>query len=266
MRYSLAFALFACLCVAGGLTGYRIGFDRGYASGKAKRDSEQPYPKVYPVGEIVRATHEAPTQTNGALDYQLLIDSTQTMVFPDEWEALGGQCSMAPIPWLESLAVNATSGVHDRLSDFFQDLAGLKEAVATAEQDRKEMQQKQAEWIETMLEPVAKSLGKELTPIEGSSKLTGQWIVETSSTVDSSKRYLYEFVDGDTVSISLALYPEQSAETWYSIGQGTLVISGVAYIAATTPDDLMVLAPTSDTAAFLVATRSGETRDPPAND
>ena len=248
--------LFICLCVAGFLAGYRAGYPDGYASGEAKRKSEQPYPKVYDVGDLIRETGNNGLQIGNQLDFQPLIDATQTSVFPDEWEALGGPCTMAPLPWRETLVVNATSGVHDRLQTFFGDLSSVRLAVAAARKEQEAMQQARDAWIKTMLEPASTSIGKELTLIDADIDLIGSWDVRRNTPDETAVSARYTFVDADTVRVPAPDDARKSMETWYFVSPGSVVVSGKAYIAATTREKVLVLIPNNDPQQFLVATQA----------
>lgn len=258
LRYSIAFVLFVCLCVAGILAGYRVGYSNGYASGKAKRDAEAPYPKVYQVGDIMRSTTDDPSQTGNQLDYNSLIGATQTAVFPGEWAALGGPCTMVEIAWLEALVVNATSGVHDRLETFFGDLSSLQLAVAASRKEQEEMQQARDEWIASMLEPVSRNLGKELRLIEAGIDIIGSWNVQRMAPDGSTAKFQYRFVDSDTVWISPADDTGDPVEEWYFVSPGLIVVSGNPNLAATAPDGTLVLIPNNDPQTYFVAVQASD--------
>ncbi|TWU27937.1 hypothetical protein [Novipirellula artificiosorum] len=258
LRYSIAFLLFLCLCVAGFLAGYRAGYPNGYASGKAKRQAEEPYPEVYQIGDLIRATGDGTHKNGDPLDYQSLLEATRASVFPTEWQDLGGRCSMAPVPSLESLVVNATSGVHDRIQAFFGDLSSVKRAVAESKEEQESMQRARDEWLSGVLEPVSKSLGKELKLIEAGIDLVGSWDVQQTTPDGSVTSLRYTFVDTDTVRIPSPDDAGKSMETWYFISAGSVVVAGKAYLAATTADDNLVLIPNNDPQTFLVASQAND--------
>lgn len=266
LRYSIAFVLFVCLCVAGALAGYREGFSEGYASGTAKRQSEEPFVKVYEVGDLIRsASAHADSKSIGQqLDFSPLMEAVQTIVDPDEWEVLGGPCAMAPLPWLESLAVNATSGVHERLDSFFGDLSSVKVAVAEARRENEAMQRARETMVERMLEPAASHLGEPLKPIAADIDLVGSWDVQRHSVEGVARPLRYTFVDSDTVTLASAENGQQPNETWYFLSPGSMVISGTGYIAASTADQVLVLIPYDDAENFLVARQvAGEPSEAP---
>ena len=103
LRYSIASVLFVCFVVSGTFAGYRAGFSEGYASGKAKRQSEEPFPKAYEIGDLVRSVAN-PDESNPVgeqLNIAPLMQAAQRTVHPDEWEYLGGPCTMTALPWRE---------------------------------------------------------------------------------------------------------------------------------------------------------------------
>jgi hypothetical protein len=256
LRYSIAFMLFVCLCVAGFLAGYRAGYPDGYASGQAKRKSEQPYPKVYTVGDLIRKTDDDTLQIGDPIDYQALIDATQSSVFPDEWEALGGPSVMVPIHWREALVVNATSGVHDRLEAFFGDLSSLKVAVAASRRRQEASRLARDEWIADMLEPASKYLGKSLELIDADFDIVGSWNVERTTAVDPTATMQYTFVDSNTVQLPSPEGAGKSLDAWYFVSPGSVVVDGNAHIAATAVDGTLVMIPNNDRTSFFVATRA----------
>lgn len=246
--------LFVCLCVAGFLAGNRAGYREGYASGKAKRQSEDPYPKVYEVGDIIRATDASAVGDDALLEYQYFVDATQTSVFPDEWESLGGPCTMAPVPQLECLIINATSGVHDRLRAFFGDLSSVKHAVAVSRREQEDMRRRRDEWTAGMIQPASERLDAEPTLVSANIDLIGSWDVQRNTPDGMAPNWKFVFLDTDTVSIPTPGNEEESMDVWYFVLPGSVVIAGKPYIAATTNENALVLVPNDDPLKFLVAT------------
>lgn len=249
--------LFLCLCVAGFLAGNRVGFREGYASGKAKRQSEDPHPKIYEVGDIIRSTSDAAENAAGQLNYSFLMGAIETSVFPDEWEAVGGDCTMCPVPQLETIVVNATSGVHDRLKGFLADLSSVTLAVAASRIEQDERLLRREEWIANMLQPVSEILGTELSLISGELDLIGAWDVQRNSSSGMRSISQYVFIDSDTVRIPAPDDASKSMPVWYFVSPGSVAVSGRPYVAATTKGDALVLIPTNEPLKFMVATRAG---------
>ncbi len=258
LRFSIAFLLFVCLCVAGFLGGYRAGYPTGYASGQAKRMSEEPYPKLYDVGDLLRERGDNGLLVGDQLDYNTLISATQATVFPSEWEQLGGPCTMIPLPWRETLVVNATSGVHEGLQEFYGDLSSVRLAFTAAKKDLEAMQQMQDKWIKSILEPVSKSIDKELSLTDADIDLIGSWNVRRDAPENVTASERYTFVDEETVRVPKPKESGKSMDTWYVTSPGSMVIAGDSYITAMTSDNELVLIPSSDPQKFMVATRADD--------
>lgn len=248
--------LFACLCVAGFLAGNRVGFRAGYASGLAKRQGEDPYPKVYEVGDLARSIGKDAEATTDQLDYDSLMAAIMTSVFPSEWEGLGGECCIGVFPQLESIYVNATSGVHNGVAIFLDELSSVRLAVSKAQSERLEMRRRQEVWINSILNPVSETMGQELTLIENGFDILGAWDVQKENQDGSAGSSQWKFVDTDTVQIPTPGDANISMPVWYFVSAGSVVVSGTPYIAAETNDDILVLIPSKEPHRFLVATRA----------
>jgi hypothetical protein len=257
-RFSIAFMLFACLCIAGYLAGNRVGFRKGYASGQAKRQSEDPYPKVYEVGALIQSIGQGAEASTNQPDYDSLIMAIQTSVFPDEWESLGGECTLGLIPQLETFVVNATSNVHERLETFLKDLSSVKLAVAEARVEQDDRQRRRTEWINSMLQPISDELDSDLILTGQDLDLVGVWDVQQYTPDGMRSISQYDFIDGDTVQIPTPDDPSEVISVWYIASPGSIVVAGRPYIAATTKQDALVLIPTSEPLSFLVATRKSD--------
>lgn len=255
-RYPIAFLLFACLCVAGFFAGYRTGFSSGYSSGRAKYQSEEPYPVVYQVGDLIRATRDAGVSPDTPLDFSTLMRVTQSMVFPAEWEQLGGNCSMAPFPSLELLVIDATSGVHARTKELFEDMDSLKPAIAEIEQQRLQLKRMQQEQVSKALEPVSKRLGETLVPIDGDVKITGKWDVKIVTPDGKPATNQYTFIDQETFEAESSDPFFKSGKQWFSVSDGAMVAIGAGFHAAMNSDDALILVPTNDPTTYLRLTRT----------
>ncbi|WP_145220437.1 hypothetical protein [Planctomycetes bacterium TBK1r] len=258
LRFSIAFMLFACLCVAGFLAGNRVGFREGYASGQAKRQAEDPYPKVYEVGDLLRSTGKDADATTDQLEYDSLMAAIETSVFPGEWEALGGDCCIGVFPQLEAIYVNATSGVHDGIGTFLDDLSSVRLAVAEAQAERRDMRRRQEEWVNSMLQPVSEKLGEDLVPIDADFDLLGIWDVQRNLSDGSVESSQWNFIDADTVEVPAPEDANKTTSVWYFVAAGSVVVSGKPYIAAKTKRDTLVLIPSNQPLAFMVARRGDD--------
>ena len=232
-----------------------MGFQSGYSAGEAKRRSEEPVARVYSVGDIIRETGNGPLMVAGQLDYQPLIDATQTTVAPSEWEALGGPSTMAPIPWLEALVVHATPSIHDQLSAFFEDLSVLQPAIDRSIKEREQMMRAREKWLARILDPIAQQLQKQLSPIPSDIELTGIWQMNRQSSEGISAASQYEFLDEQSVRV---VSDDAERQTWYFCSPGSLVIAGQPYIAATTGEGRLVLVQQNQTDSFLIGDRVSE--------
>ncbi|MCS7468290.1 hypothetical protein NZK35_16685 [Stieleria sp. ICT_E10.1] len=256
VRFSIGFMLFVCLCVAGFLAGNRFGYREGYASGLAKRQAEDPYPKVYEVGDLLRSISEDAEATAGQLEYGSLMAAIETSVFPSEWEALGGECCMGVFPQIETIYVNATSGVHAGIGTFLDDLSSVRLAVAESQAERREMQRRREEWIASILQPVSEKLSEELTLIDDDFELLGIWDVQRTISDGSVESVQWDFVDADTVQVPASDGANKSTPVWYFAAAGSVVVAGKPYIAAETKGDTLVLIPSNEPRSFMVATRA----------
>ncbi|WP_037250437.1 hypothetical protein [Rhodopirellula europaea] len=255
-RYPIAFLLFACLCVAGFFAGYRTGYSSGYSSGRAKYQSEEPYPVVYQVGDLIRATHDAGGSLDTPLDLSMLMQATQSVVFPGEWEQLGGNCSMAPFPSLELLVIDATSGVHARTAELFEDMDSLKPAITEIEQQRLEWKRMQQEQVSKALEPVSKRLGETLVPLAGDVDMSGKWNVKIVTPDGKPATNQYTFIDQETFETQSSDPFFQPGKQWFSISDGAMVSLGVGFHAAMGSDDDLILVPTNDPTTYLRLSRT----------
>ncbi|PAY16156.1 hypothetical protein CKO51_28055 [Rhodopirellula sp. SM50] len=247
--------LFACLCVAGYLAGNRVGFREGYASGQAKRKSEEPYPKFYEVGDFLRSTGKDDEATADQLDYGSLLAAIETSVFPEEWESLGGECCIGVFPQVEAIYVNATSGVQDGVANFLADLSSVKLAVVEAQAERQDMRRRREEWLKSILKPVSEKLGEELSLISHDFDLLGIWDVQRKSSDGRIESAQWDFIDADTVQVPRPDDASKSMPQWYLVAAGSVVVSGKPYVAAETEGDSLVLIPSNEPLNFMVATR-----------
>ena len=224
LRFSIAFLLFVATCVAGGFAGYRAGMQYGYKSGRAKLDSEQPYPRVYQVGPLIRQLAAGieqagqPRDDNTGLDYGSLMGAIETVVFPEEWEALGGPCSMLPVPHSEALVVNATSGIHSRIAELVGDLETAKAAVASVRQEQRHWDAVIRAYRAKLMESLNSRVDGILTPLATDFLLDGKWDVYANKVGSQDRVFLYDFGDSDRVSVTSLLGKSQApTEAWYSV-------------------------------------------------
>ena len=119
-RFTIAALLFVTFCVAGALTGYRLGWQAGYAGGQKKRKSESLVTKVYEVKDIVLPVDSgsaAPTP-----DFDSLIDTLTSTVAMESWVDVGGRGTLKVMPESHSLVVHQTGEVHEQIQDVLEQL------------------------------------------------------------------------------------------------------------------------------------------------
>ncbi|MCI0360663.1 MAG: hypothetical protein L0211_19475 [Planctomycetaceae bacterium] len=119
-RFSIAALLFVTLCVAGALTGYRLGWQAGYAGGQNKKKSEALLTKVYDVKDIVLPADPgaaAPTP-----DFDSLIDTLTSTVAIESWVDVGGPGNLKVMPGSLSLVIHQTGEVHEQIQDVLEQL------------------------------------------------------------------------------------------------------------------------------------------------
>ena len=113
LRFSIAALLFVTLCVAGALTGYRLGWQAGYAGGQKKKKSEELLITVYDVKDIV-----LPADSGDAVstpNYDGLILALTTTVAPDTWVDVGGPGTLKEMPDNLTLVVRQTGAIHEQI-------------------------------------------------------------------------------------------------------------------------------------------------------
>ncbi len=113
LQFTLVTLFILMLCVAGTLSGYRVGFDQGYVRGERKRQSEAPFPKVYAVADLVKPQVDDPS---AALpNYDTLIELIQQIIAPDSWADAGGSGAIESFPTNLSLVIRQTEDVHEQI-------------------------------------------------------------------------------------------------------------------------------------------------------
>jgi len=133
LQFSLSTLFVLTLGVAGFLSGYRVGEERGYQTWLQKRLSETPVTRVYDVADLVSVAdprkHPASRPSEGTLaDFDSLIDLITTTIQPEEWDSVGGPGSVAPHEGTLTLVVHQYPFVHEELENLFQTLREKKAA------------------------------------------------------------------------------------------------------------------------------------------
>ncbi|TWU58694.1 hypothetical protein Poly51_14730 [Rubripirellula tenax] len=242
-RFSIALILFLVACVAGLLGGYRLGFDQGYASGNAKWEAEQPYPMAHPVGDLLRQTAIDPTKNIDSPDlgWESLIRVIQTTVAPQEWDLLGGPCTVATAPFAESLVVNATSDTHQAIANLLTDLETLKPAIAKEQEVLRQQRAAAAAYRAEQMATLSERIGHPVEAIQSRFNLNGEWNVAVAPSKIVTLSYRFQ-MEGALSIESLIDSKSPAIDTWYMVAAGSLVMNGKAYIAATTQLGELVLA------------------------
>lgn len=77
---------------------------------------------VYDVTDLV--------SVEGGTDFDTLIDTITSTIFPTTWDSVGGPSSIAPfpVPPAQALVISQTQEVHDMLTKFFADLRSVRTA------------------------------------------------------------------------------------------------------------------------------------------
>lgn len=130
LRFSLAAALFAMLCVAGYFSGYRNGF----GAGKSARRAATVYVVTYPVADLVKPVDAPDTPAAHAEAFDALIDLIVNTVDHDSWLQSGvGQGEIQPFPSNDSLVVSQTGEVHTQIAVLLAQLRKLATEVDVKE-------------------------------------------------------------------------------------------------------------------------------------
>ena len=119
-RFSIAALLFVTMCVAGALTGYRLGWEAGYAGGQKRKKSEELVTKVYEVKDIVLPANSGAATPSPNFDS--LIDTLTSTVAMESWVDVGGPGTLKVMPESVSLVVHQTGEVHERIQDVLEQL------------------------------------------------------------------------------------------------------------------------------------------------
>ena len=119
-RFSLAALFVLMLCVVGILVGFRFGFQQGYSAGAQKRQSEQPFAKVYVVRELVMPKDADPSAASA--DYDTLVELITSSVAAETWDEVGGPGSINPFPVTFSLVIDQTPEVHTEIEALLEQL------------------------------------------------------------------------------------------------------------------------------------------------
>ena len=123
-RFTIAALLFVTFCVAGALTGYRLGWQAGYAGGQKKYKSEALVTKVYDVKEIVM-----PADSGAAVpvpDFDSLIDTLTSTVAMESWVDVGGPATLKEMPASYSLVVHQTGAAHEEIQNLLDQLSAAQ--------------------------------------------------------------------------------------------------------------------------------------------
>jgi hypothetical protein len=123
-KYGLQTLLFVILCVAGFLGAYRVGLDRGYASGQAKWRAEQYLPKAYFVEDLAGSSG---TFSTG--DIEKLIQR----IDPACWDFAGGPASLQLLLDRNGnpvFVIKADSSLHERIAETLAEIRQRSEEQA----------------------------------------------------------------------------------------------------------------------------------------
>ena len=166
LQFSLSSLFVLTLAVAGFLSGYLVGEDRGYESGLQRRLSETCVVRVYAVADLLTmidppplpppqasSSPDAPktTMTPGfgnssvpylpyppprrsgpSPDYDSLIQVITSTIEPATWDSVGGPGQIAPYEENLSLVISQTPPIHEEIEDLLQKLREKKAAGTAA--------------------------------------------------------------------------------------------------------------------------------------
>jgi hypothetical protein len=118
-RFTIAALLFVTFCVAGALTGYRLGWQAGYAGGQKKK-SEAFVTKVYEVKDLVMPSD--PRAASPSPDFDDLIDTLTSTVAIESWVDVGGMGTLKVMPASHSLVVHQTGAAHEEIQNLLDQL------------------------------------------------------------------------------------------------------------------------------------------------
>jgi hypothetical protein len=108
--------LFLMACVAGYLSGFRLGADEK----RTQARKQAFYSAVYDVGDLVSLD---PNATVGASDFDELIELIISTVASETWVENGGpEAEIRPFPTNKSLVVSNTGAVHEQIADLLAQL------------------------------------------------------------------------------------------------------------------------------------------------
>ena len=96
-------------CFAGLFGGFRIGYDRGYTSGRKTQIRERLDVRAYSVANLLPAE---PAES----DFDPLIDLIVNKVAPESWSDVGGKGAISPFITNLSLVVVQTPEVHAQVA------------------------------------------------------------------------------------------------------------------------------------------------------
>lgn len=119
IRFGVFTLFFLMACVAGLLSGYRIGFE----SGQARWESYPAYTKVYAASFLLERSDHAEEEL------QELVTQIRTDILPLTWEESGGKGVIKAQTENLSLVVSGNQIVHDELSRY---LVAMREDQATS--------------------------------------------------------------------------------------------------------------------------------------
>lgn len=255
IRFSLGGLLFAVLCVAGIFAGYFNGFESGYSSGVSKRDAEKPYAKVYSIGEIAdRVSATGSVSDAGRNFYDYLMSAIETTISPSEWEALGGNATLAIIPGLNCILVHATSDVHDQLEEFLKDLDLVSREMKIAASEQDEWAKRNEQYLKGITETATRIAGQPASLVPADFTLIGTWNVSKPPNDGPKVIAKYEFIDDDTVRITDDVSSlDPPIDAFYFIQGPRTAIRGAGYFVAVTESGMVVLVNTKDETNSLVA-------------
>ena len=114
-RFSLHTLLFAVLLIALLLTGFRIGFDRGWAAGQEKLRQESNVTRTYVVGDLVEEADRKAASLATSVDFAPLIASIEKTIDPTSWENVGGPGCIQGYAVTRSLVVTQLPAAHEEI-------------------------------------------------------------------------------------------------------------------------------------------------------
>ncbi|MEQ1829262.1 MAG: hypothetical protein ABL921_25080 [Pirellula sp.] len=124
-QFTLVTIFVLLLAVAGTLSGYRVGFQRGYLGGERKRQLEIPFAKVFLVDDLV-GPHDDDSSSVSSKNYESLIGIIEQTIALESWAAAGGTGTILAMPSNQTLMINQTLDVHEKIESLLSQIRAAK--------------------------------------------------------------------------------------------------------------------------------------------